>query len=138
MDNIQINDLSNLDNLNKEELLNLKKNLEEQLIPINDKLLNIYKKESLEIDERIDKAFKGYGNFKDTELRYSAIKRCVCGAGLAYPKNKIDLHGSWYCSNILLGKADKSVQHDKGFPFAFYEIKSENESSAHNQTTRPN
>jgi hypothetical protein len=74
--------------------------------------------------------------FSPDELRYAAISRCKCGAGLAYPKNSSP-RGSWYCSAILTGQAERGSSHDSSFPFAFYEIKSEDQPSANGQTTRP-
>ncbi len=75
-------------------------------------------------------------------LRYAATTRCPCGAGVAYDADTTDLHGSWECSAILRGKAvharsDGEVKHIEGFPFSFYEIKSEDQPSAGGATTRP-
>lgn len=76
-------------------------------------------------------------------LVYAAYKRCPCGAGLAYDPAGEDtdspFHGpsSWDCSAIILGTADNTVQHTGKLPFAFYEIKSENQPSAGGATTRP-
>lgn len=85
-------------------------------------------------------------------LIYAANARCNCGAGLAYdPANKGDKDSpfkgpnKWECGDILRYKTltlDEqavvaSKTHDRGFPFAFYEIKSENQPSANGQTTRP-
>lgn len=91
-------------------------------------------------------------------LCYAATARCKCGAGLAYdpfgasggyPEQgendspfRGGLSGYWDCSAILLGTAipkgqPGSVQHEDQLPFAFYEIKSENQPSAHGATTRP-
>lgn len=77
-------------------------------------------------------------------LIYAATSRCPCGAGLAYdpfgsddPNSPFKGPSFWDCSAILLGTADKSVKHTDRLPFAFYEIKSENQSSAHGATTRP-
>ena len=84
-------------------------------------------------------------------LRYAAYTRCRCGAGMAY-----DLFGAsdgihddgtsaadgyWECSAILLGAAVQSgfpgaVTHEARWPFAFYEIKSEDQPSAQGATTR--
>lgn len=81
---------------------------------------------------------------------YSAAARCACGAGLAYdPAEKGDgpFKGpsAWKCGDIIRFDilsaeeqvAVKAATHDRGFPFAFYEIKSENQPSANGQTTRP-
>lgn len=79
------------------------------------------------------------------QLVYAAHNRCPCGAGLAYDphggdKNsvfKFPHNGYWDCSAILLGTADKGVQHTAQLPFAFYEILSECQPSARGATTRP-
>ncbi len=89
--------------------------------------------------------------FTDKELRYSAYAKCNCGAGLAYPtspsQEQINLWepdgvfamwSYWDCSDILTGRADKEAKtmHTGKLPFAFYEIKSENQPSADGATTR--
>ena len=71
--------------------------------------------------------------FTDEELRYSATARCLCGHGLAYPKECGPNH-YWDCSAILKGIADKGVKHEGQLPFIFYDIKSE---SDYRGTTRP-
>jgi hypothetical protein len=80
-------------------------------------------------------------SFTENELIFSAFSRCECGAGLAYPKD-IGPHGSWYCSDILLGRALSENQpgsktHSFPLSFMFYEVKSENQPSANGATTRP-
>jgi hypothetical protein len=84
-------------------------------------------------------------------LVFAAHSRCPCGAGLAYdPTGEVGriedspFNGpnAWDCSAILLGTAIESgqpgaVQHTGKLPFAFYEVKSENQPSAGGQTTRP-
>jgi hypothetical protein len=78
-------------------------------------------------------------------LVYAAYNRCPCGAGLAHDPAYEDpesvfrgpLSGFWDCSAILLGTADKGVTHTGKLPFAFYEIKSEQQPSAGGATTRP-
>lgn len=74
---------------------------------------------------------------------FAAHARCKgCGAGLGY-KCSASMHGEWDCSNALLGKVDTYEKNEDGsfkhptFPFAFYEIKSENQPSANGATTRP-
>jgi hypothetical protein len=52
------------------------------------------------------------------------------------------IHGYWDCSAILTGEAipvgqPGAVKHEARLPFAFYEIKSENQPSARGATTRP-
>lgn len=92
-------------------------------------------------------------------LIYAAYSRCPCGAGLAYDPAGISggkpqadevtdspfkgpFGGYWDCSAIILDAALPkgevgSVQHTDKLPFAFYEIKSENQPSAQGATTRP-
>lgn len=93
-------------------------------------------------------------HFTDEQLRYAAYSRCPCGAGLAYPKDPtvrqfkewMDdspflLWDHWDCSDILTGRAipndqDGSKMHCDKYPFAFYEIKSEDQPSVNGATTR--
>lgn len=79
--------------------------------------------------------------FSDDDLVYAATTRCACGAGMAYPK-AMGPGGSWNCSDILTMRAAKSIDpdsvgHKSPMPFVFYEVKSENQPSAHGATTRP-
>lgn len=75
---------------------------------------------------RILQAKSGHGDFKPLELHYAASMRCVCGHGMAYP-NGIGMGGAWYCSAILKGVADCSVEHSPEHPFSFWSIKSEDQ-----------
>lgn len=83
-------------------------------------------------------------------LIYAATARCPCGAGLAYdPAGEVGGEdgphykpNAWDCSAILIGTAISkglpgAVQHTGVLPFAFYEIKSEDQPSARGATTRP-
>lgn len=75
--------------------------------------------------------------FTPDELVYSARARCKgCGAGLAYPKN-CGIRHYWDCSGVLTGKIQNPGKEHIQYPFAFYEIKSENQPSADGATTRP-
>lgn len=91
--------------------------------------------------------------FAADELTYSAHARCVCGAGLAYPRD-CGMHGSWFCSALLTrahGRLEKranadgeeriftasGAEHQPGLPFSMYGIKSEGQPSAYGATTRP-
>lgn len=75
--------------------------------------------------------------YSDDELVYAAYDTCPCGAGLAYVKNaNLDVGGYWDCSNILKGIQNNDIMHTSELPFAFYEIKSENQPSAYGATTR--
>lgn len=85
--------------------------------------------------ESMDEGMRKGAAFNLEELRFAARQRCVCGAGLAYPKNS-SMHGSWYCSAILQAKAELGTTHSPPYPFAFYEIKSEDQPSANGATTR--
>lgn len=90
--------------------------------------------------------------FKDKHLKYAASGRCRCGAGLAYPKGLPYAKGLdqkfnyWDCSAILTGKIEPEKINEKDsddnylhprYPFAFYDIKSEDQPSAFGATTRP-
>lgn len=75
--------------------------------------------------------------YTDDDLRYAAYARCECGAGLAYPKGmSFQDVSSWDCSDILTGRAKPGTKHSAKYPFAFYEIKSEDQPSANGATTR--
>lgn len=80
------------------------------------------------------------GTLTDADLVYAAHSRCVCGAGMAYPKG-IGAHGFWDCSDILTGRAiphgePGAKQHEARLPFVFYELKSERQPSVGGATTR--
>jgi hypothetical protein len=109
--------------------------------PKEERLRQILSDEEKEIKERVNLAKQLKASFRLDELVFSAGARCSCGAGLAYPKG-IGGCGQWTCSDILLGRAKPSGDpdaktHDGDLPFAFYEVKSENQPSAYGQTTRP-
>lgn len=77
--------------------------------------------------------------YTDEQLAYSAGARCsACSAGLAHPLDHADAlrMSAWCCSAVLKGDADTTLKHDR-LPFAFYEVKSEFQPSAHGATTRP-
>lgn len=71
------------------------------------------------------------------DLGWAASARCRCGAGYAYPKFLHDPHGHWFCSATLLGTAPVGTEHDCAKPFAFWDIKSDQQPSAGGATTRP-
>ena len=75
--------------------------------------------------------------YTDDDLRYAAYARCVCGAGLAYPKgyDLRDVH-CFSCSDLLKGIKRPGVMHTEPLPFVFYEIKTEDQPSACGATTR--
>lgn len=83
--------------------------------------------------------------YHDEDLRYSATARCPCGAGLAYPIDLFDPRGAWDCADILTGRAvpkglPGAKTHTARLPFAFYDIRSEDQSvdpARNTQTTRP-
>jgi len=110
----------------------------QQAISVRDQAevtINAYGKQRIEeFGARWAKFLIGGDPFPDTDLRYSASARCHCGAGLAYPRNCGGLH-QWDCSAVLKGEATEGA-HEK-YPFMFYEIKSEEQPSAHGATTRP-
>lgn len=80
------------------------------------------------------------------KMTFAASARCKCGAGIAYDATCVEepfrIPSYWDCSAILLDDAIPSglpgaVEHTGRLPFAFYEIKSENQPSANGATTRP-
>lgn len=110
--------------------------LESQLKPLKEQLTNIYEQTADEIDEKIKRCHLLKDKFLPEELLFAAYVRCPCGAGMAYPKGIGVRNGRWNCSAILLGEADVKTEHEAALPFAFYEIKSENQPSANGATTR--
>lgn len=79
----------------------------------------------------------------EKRLVFAAYTRCPCGAGMAYDPTKFPKQSYWDCSDIILGKAVPKgqpgwVTHEGQLPFAFYEIKSEDQPSANGATTRRN
>lgn len=77
---------------------------------------------------------KALDKYAPCNLRYSAVCRCRCGAGMAYPVDN-NIQGSWRCSAILLGVAVPGL-HDE-LPFAYYSLKPESNYRANYATTRP-
>ena len=82
----------------------------------------------------------------ENDLTWAATARCPCGAGLAYGKDQQDkesplaypYNGYWDCSAIILGTAvPGEAKHTAQLPFAYYDIKSDNQPSANGRTTRP-
>lgn len=101
-----------------------------------DEVINAYHKEACQRFDTRWEAFEERGlPFKDEDLIYAAFARCKkCNAGMAYPKGCGPSH-QWTCSDVL-----KGIGTDGGheaLPFAFYEVKSENQPSANGATTRP-
>lgn len=95
-------------------------------------LSRIYYAETKVVEQRL-----GNDNFEDHELVYAAWQRCSkCHAGFAHPKN-IGGHGAWYCSTMLKDKTAKQADHDQGYGFTTFSIKSEGQPSANGATTRP-
>lgn len=97
--------------------------------------------QSIETEKAVDLKIEKGEPFTDAELVYASTARCLCGAGMAYPKG-IGARGSWDCSAILKGEAiqqgqPNSVQHEGKMPFTFWEVKSEIQPSANGMTTRP-
>ena len=123
-------------NQNEEEILKQQiAELEAKLKPLKERQVEIRLEKAKNVEERIKQAQRGNGDFNPEELVFAAYSRCPCGAGMAYPTN-VSFHGSWECSAILMGEADRRVIHESPLPFAFYEIKSENQPSADGATTR--
>lgn len=126
----------------KEQLQAEIKALEDRIAPKREKLREIRALEEAEVGARVSAAKVLKAKFSLDELVFAAGARCACGAGYAYPKGIGAMHGAWTCSDILLGRAKPSSDpeaktHDSDLPFAFYEVKSENQPSAQGQTTRP-
>lgn len=121
--------------MEKEELKQRINEIEESLKPLKQKLREIYHEEEFICEQRIKKAQKGEGDFNDDELIFAAYTNCPCGHGMSYPKT-VGIKGSWYCSAILMGIADKDVLHEPALPFSFYDIKSEDQPSSNGATTR--
>ena len=116
----------------EEEIESLKAEIEAAELAIHPKkkrLTELYQSQGKDIDGRI----KRREPFAPDELNYSAYARCKqCDAGLAYPK-RIGPWGDWYCSaELISGERGHDV-----YPFAMYEIKSEQQASANGNTTRP-
>lgn len=94
---------------------------------------NVYRLQRLRADRR------KRGTYLDRDLKYAAIVRCQCGAGLAYPVGVVfrkHLPHQWDCSAVLKGTYRSDAVHDS-YPFAFYDINSEGQPSACGHTTRP-
>jgi hypothetical protein len=122
--------------MNKKELQEKIEALETELKPLKQALRELWITESINAEDKVARCEQGKDKFTLEELTFSALARCGCGAGIAYPKN-IGIHGAWYCSAILLGEAKPGTTHNSPLPFAMYEIKSENQPSAGGVTTRP-
>lgn len=109
-----------------------------------------YVREGEQTRARIADAIVGGENhFKDEELRYAAVTRCKCGAGMAYPL-RIGMGGSWYCSALLTGRRevqegakleghlfDEKIDGHTVLPFLCWEVKSEAQPSMNGRSTRP-
>ena len=89
--------------------------------------------------------------YKEEDLVYAAYSRCKCGAGMAYLKDSWS-RGFWACSAQLKHEAADNVvmvasdvfasdlpdfTHSPALMFAFWDMKSELQPSAHGVTTRP-
>lgn len=120
----------------QEELEKQISDLEAQLKPLQQRQRELREQQSNEVEKRIKLSHAGKGDFKLNELRFAAFDRCSCGAGMAYPVN-ISPSGSWDCSAILRGLAEAGSTHSSSMPFAFWEVKSEDQPSANGHTTRP-
>lgn len=69
-------------------------------------------------------------------LTFAAFDRCICGHGMAYDPDADPRPTKWECSAILLDIADKKLMHQAALPFAFYEVKGENQPSSGGRSTR--
>ena len=121
----------------KEDILAQMKLLEDELDILRKELRGKRAVEETVVAQYIKNALAGkLPVIKAEELRFAAYSRCKCGAGMCYPIQIALQEGAWYCSAILLGKADKSVMHSPSLPFALYELKSEDQPSVKGATTR--
>jgi hypothetical protein len=109
---------------------------EKAIEPKKEQLRVLQNQRQHDVAERVRLAKQLKGSFSLDELTFAAHSKCACGAGYAYPNN-IGAWGSWYCSAILLGRAERGSTHGGEMPFSFYEVKSENQPSANGETTRP-
>lgn len=87
-------------------------------------------------NERYKEFLTGKAPYKDEELFYSRNSLCPCGHGLAYVEKCGSNQRYWDCSAILKGIADENVEHVGQLPFAFYDVKGEQEINGVKQTTR--
>ncbi len=127
--------------MEKENLTNQINELEAQLKPLREKLNEVLRRQEEETDLKIKRCLLNQDKFNDDELTYAADARCDCGAGFAYA-NTTGVRGSWYCSDILTGRAipgnmEGAKNHASKMSFIFHEIKSENQPRANGRTTRP-
>lgn len=95
-------------------------------------IINQYGKEQR---ERFVERLQNNPVFTEEELIYSAMNRCPCGHGLAYPDG-CGIDHYWDCSAILKGIHGKGTKHTAQLLFSMYNIKSENQPSAKGATTR--
>lgn len=120
---------------NEYELRAEKKTLMAEREAVSQRLKDL-DQELFQLEKKIEDAVRGRG-LTPADLRYAATTRCQCGAGMAYPKNMSNpIQGAWTCSAVLLQEGSQD-QHDDPLPFAFYEVKSEDQPSAGGRTTRP-
>ncbi|GAB1376888.1 hypothetical protein MASR1M48_17400 [Lactococcus petauri] len=102
-----------------------------------EKIMHEYHVQQNEIANKRYKEFQeGNAPYTDEELYYSRESLCPCGHGLAYVKKCGSEQKYWDCSAILKGIADSSVQHTGQLPFAFYDVKGEQEYEGQVRTTR--
>lgn len=117
------------------------KNLKHQIEPLEKEWRKLLDDQARAVNQKIERTERLEDKFDVEELTFAAFNRCKCGAGLAYPNN-IGIQGSWNCSDILLGRAlpgsdPNSKEHNGSFPFAYYDIKSDDQPFANGHTTRP-
>jgi hypothetical protein len=110
--------------------------IEKDLTPKRSRLNELLVQEHEATAAKVKRCEMGQDKFDLAELVYAADNRCLCGAGMAYPTT-IGPWGSWICSAILLGQAQHGTTHTRPMPFSMYEVKSENQPSANDATTRP-
>ena len=81
--------------------------------------------------EAVQRYFKEH---PEDALVFSAYSRCKCGGPLFYRNgSERGMHGSWSCWAKEKGAEGEHAE----LPFAFYEVKCEDQPSANGATTRP-
>ena len=76
----------------------------------------------------------------DRQLKYAAVDRCRCGAGLAHPldtRQALRLR-AWVCARVLRGEVGVLAEEHDSLDFAFYKVREETSiNNAEGGTTRP-
>lgn len=100
-----------------------------------EELISKYFNQKREIADARYKEFQQGKAYSDEELFYSRTSLCPCGHGLAYVKGS-GSQSFWDCSAIWKGIADVNIKHTDQLPFAFYNVKGEQEINGNMHSTR--